>query len=92
MEAPPADRIIVALDGMEGPQALAFTAAMPELRWVKVGLELFTAAGPQVVHQLREQGKRAAQGPGGGGSRWASRAHPAGRHRAHQLEARPIRR
>lgn len=58
MEAPPADRIIVALDGMEGPQALAFTAAMPELRWVKVGLELFTAAGPQVVHQLREQGKR----------------------------------
>jgi hypothetical protein len=54
----PADRIIVALDGMDGPQALAFSAAMPELRWVKVGLELFTTAGPQVVHKLREQGKR----------------------------------
>ncbi len=70
----PAERIIVALAGLEPASALEL------------------AAGPQVVHQLREQGKRAAQGPGGGGSRWASRAHPAGRHRAHQLEARPIRR
>jgi orotidine-5'-phosphate decarboxylase len=43
---------------MEASQALAFTAAIPELRWVKVGLELFNSAGPQVVHQLREQGKR----------------------------------
>ncbi|MFM7464017.1 MAG: orotidine-5'-phosphate decarboxylase [Cyanobium sp.] len=58
MPSAPADRIIVALDGMEASQALAFTAAIPELRWVKVGLELFTSAGPQVVHQLREQGKR----------------------------------
>ncbi|MEB3194330.1 MAG: orotidine-5'-phosphate decarboxylase, partial [Cyanobacteriota bacterium] len=40
MPSAPADRIIVALDGMEASQALAFTAAIPELRWVKVGLEL----------------------------------------------------
>jgi orotidine-5'-phosphate decarboxylase len=33
-------------------------AAVPELRWVKVGLELFVAAGPAVVTQLRDQGKR----------------------------------
>ncbi|MEB3194709.1 MAG: orotidine-5'-phosphate decarboxylase [Cyanobacteriota bacterium] len=58
MPPAPADRIIVALDGMEAPRALAFAAALPELRWVKVGLELFTAAGPPVVQQLREQGKR----------------------------------
>ena len=38
--------------------ALAFAAAVPELRWVKVGLELFVAGGPSVVQQLREQGKR----------------------------------
>jgi orotidine-5'-phosphate decarboxylase len=56
--APPADRIIVALDGMDGAQALAFSAAIPELRWVKVGLELFTTAGPLVVRQLQEQGQR----------------------------------
>ena len=58
MSPAPADRIIVALDGMDGPQAVAFTGAIPELRWVKVGLELFTTAGPPVVRQLREQGKR----------------------------------
>ncbi len=52
----PADRIIVALDGMEAEQALRFAASLPELRWVKVGLELFTAAGPAVVRALRELG------------------------------------
>ena len=54
----PAERIIVALDGMAPDQALAFTAQLQGLRWVKVGLELFVQAGPQVVAQLREQGLR----------------------------------
>jgi orotidine-5'-phosphate decarboxylase len=54
----PADRIIVALDGMGPDQALAFAAAIPDLLWVKVGLELFVAGGPAVVRQLRDQGKR----------------------------------
>jgi len=53
-----ADQIIVALDGMVPEQALAFAAAVPQLRWVKVGLELFVAGGPDVVRQLRDQGKR----------------------------------
>lgn len=39
-------------------QALAFAAALPQLRWVKVGLELFVAAGPPVVQRLRQQGLR----------------------------------
>ena len=56
--ADPADRIIVALDGMAPAQARAFAAAVPELRWVKVGLELIVAGGPDVVSQLRDQGKR----------------------------------
>lgn len=54
----PAEQIIVALDGMGPDQALALVASLPQLRWVKVGLELFTAAGPGVVSQLRDQGKR----------------------------------
>jgi orotidine-5'-phosphate decarboxylase len=54
----PADRIIVALDGMAPEQALAFARSVPDLRWVKVGLELFVAGGPAVVQQLRDQGKR----------------------------------
>ena len=58
MFASPADRIIVALDGMEAGQALRFAIAILDLLWVKVGLELFTAAGPSVVRELRDQGKR----------------------------------
>lgn len=54
----PAERIIVALDGMAPDQALQFSAGIPALRWVKVGLELFVAGGPAVVAQLRDQGKR----------------------------------
>ncbi|WP_369791572.1 orotidine-5'-phosphate decarboxylase [Synechococcus sp. BL107] len=53
-----AERIIVALDGMAPDQALAFNAQVEGLRWVKVGLELFVQAGPDVVAQLRDQGLR----------------------------------
>lgn len=53
-----AEKVIVALDGMDGPSALAFVDGIPELRWVKVGLELFTLAGPEVVSALRARGLR----------------------------------
>lgn len=54
----PAERIILALDRGTAEEALALVAAIPELRWVKVGLELFTAAGPGVVRELRQRGLR----------------------------------
>ncbi|MFM7436929.1 MAG: orotidine-5'-phosphate decarboxylase, partial [Vulcanococcus sp.] len=54
----PAERLIVALDGMGAEQALVLAAGLPQLRWVKVGLELFVAAGPPVVQRLRQQGLR----------------------------------
>lgn len=54
----PADRLILALDRPDSDAALALVAAIPQLRWVKVGLELFSAAGPDVVRQLRGQGLR----------------------------------
>ena len=57
-ERHPADALILALDRPDAASALALAAAIPELRWVKVGLELFSAAGPQVVAQLRERGLR----------------------------------
>ncbi|MCP9808007.1 orotidine-5'-phosphate decarboxylase [Cyanobium sp. HWJ4-Hawea] len=56
--ADPAERIIVALDGMDPDQALAFAIGLPKLRWVKVGLELYAAGGPVVVQQLHDQGKQ----------------------------------
>ncbi len=54
----PAERIILALDRPDAEAALALAAAVPELRWAKVGLELFTAAGPGVVRELRRRGLR----------------------------------
>ena len=54
----PADRLILALDRPDASSALALVTAIPGLRWVKVGLELFTAAGPEVVNLLRECGLR----------------------------------
>ena len=43
---------------MAPDQALALSQQVDGLRWVKVGLELFVQAGPDVVAQLREQGLR----------------------------------
>ncbi|WP_415400154.1 orotidine-5'-phosphate decarboxylase [Synechococcus sp. W4D4] len=43
---------------MAPDQALAFSRGVQGLRWVKVGLELFVQAGPEVVAQLRDQGLR----------------------------------
>ena len=40
--ADPADRIIVALDGMAPEQALRFTGQVDGLRWVKVGPVSYT--------------------------------------------------
>ena len=54
----PADCIILALDRGDAEAALALAAAIPGLRWVKVGLELFTAAGPAVVRELRHRDLR----------------------------------
>jgi len=52
----PAEQIILALDRPDAAAALALVGAIPALRWVKVGLELFSAAGPAVVAELRERG------------------------------------
>lgn len=50
-------KIVVALDFAEAKQALAFTKQLdPQLCRVKVGKELFTAAGPQLVEALIDQG------------------------------------
>ena len=53
---PPAERILLALDRPDAASALELVARIPDLRRVKVGLELFTAAGPEVVRALRDRG------------------------------------
>lgn len=50
-------KIIVAMDYAEAQQALALAAQLqPSLCRLKVGKELFTAAGPQLVEQLMQRG------------------------------------
>jgi orotidine-5'-phosphate decarboxylase len=55
----PRDRLVIALDyeSLERAEALV-TQLGPEVLWYKVGLELFTAAGPEAVRALKRAGKR----------------------------------
>ena len=53
----PSKRVIVALDVPQAKDALALAARLdPKLCRVKVGKELFVAAGPEIVHRLQERG------------------------------------
>lgn len=53
----PAQRVIVALDTPDAGQALDLARSLrPEIVWFKVGLELFSSAGPAVVKDLRDLG------------------------------------
>ncbi len=51
-------RLIVALDTASWEQALEWVDRLPQVLWWKVGLELFTAVGPQIFQALKERGKR----------------------------------
>ncbi len=54
----PEERIILALDGMNELEMLNLIDILPQLVWVKVGLELFTLLGPEVIQKLRALGKK----------------------------------
>jgi orotidine-5'-phosphate decarboxylase len=56
---PVSERVITALDLPTGAAAVELAGRLgPRGRFVKVGLELFTAAGPQVVRDLQGAGKQ----------------------------------
>ncbi|WP_320676300.1 orotidine-5'-phosphate decarboxylase [Prochlorococcus sp. MIT 1300] len=52
----PADKIILALDGMEKAEAFSMVSKLSGLKWVKVGLELFVSSGPEIISNFREDG------------------------------------
>ena len=53
----PQDRLIVALDFPDAASALALVDRLDSAcRWVKVGLELFIAEGPQIISPLSARG------------------------------------
>ncbi len=58
-ELPAADRVITALDVPSADEAVALADRLGEpARFVKVGLELFSASGPAVIGQLQARRKR----------------------------------
>ena len=50
--------VMVALDFPSAEQALAFTAQFDEPIFVKIGMELFYAAGPSIVETIKRQGHK----------------------------------
>ncbi len=54
----PSEKIIVALDGMDKSNVFNLLEKIPEIIWVKVGLELFVSEGPDVLSILKDKGKK----------------------------------
>ena len=54
----PSEKIIIALDGMDKKKVFDLLEKIPEIIWVKVGLELFVSEGPDVLSILRDKGKK----------------------------------
>tara|TARA_Y100001968_G_scaffold313463_1_gene337708 strand:+ start:174 stop:899 length:726 start_codon:yes stop_codon:yes gene_type:complete len=54
----PSEKIIIALDGMDKNDVFDFTVKIPDMTWVKVGLELFTIEGPDILKMLKDKGKK----------------------------------
>lgn len=52
------DKIIVPLDVASVEDAIALVESLPEVSFWKVGLELFTSTGPQILEVLKSRQKR----------------------------------
>ena len=54
----PSEKLIIALDGLDRKNVLILLKKIPDLIWVKVGLELFVSEGPDVLSLLKDEGKK----------------------------------
>ena len=54
----PSEKIILALDGMNKQEVFSLISELPDLKWVKVGLELFVNYGPAIILDLRDKDKK----------------------------------
>ena len=52
------DKIILAIDGLDINEAKILLEKCPDIKWVKVGLELFTREGPDVIDILKKMNKK----------------------------------
>ena len=54
----PEQKIILALDGLDIDQSIKLLQKCREIQWVKVGLELFSREGPNVIQVLKKMNKK----------------------------------
>ena len=54
----PSDKIIVAIDGMDRNEAISFLKECPDISWIKVGLELFSREGPNIIKTFKDMNKK----------------------------------
>ena len=54
----PSEKIIIALDGMDKNMVFNLLEKIPQIIWVKVGLELFVNEGPDIISKLKDNGKK----------------------------------
>ena len=54
----PSEKIIIALDGMDKNAVLNLLEKIPDIIWVKIGLELFVSEGPDILSILKDKGKK----------------------------------
>jgi len=54
----PSEKIIIALDGMNKDEVFNLLEKIPEVVWVKVGLELFVSEGSDIISVLKDKGKK----------------------------------
>src|SRR4051812_40312570 len=58
-EIPPRERVIIALDYPNADDALALVRQLSgDVTIFKIGLQLFTAAGPEIVRAVRDTGAK----------------------------------
>ena len=54
----PEDKIILAIDGLNLNEAVLLLKSCPDIKWIKVGLELFSKEGPKVINIFKQMGKK----------------------------------
>ncbi len=54
----PQEKIILALDGLNKQETLTLLNSCPKVKWVKVGLEIFSKEGPELIKILKIMNKK----------------------------------
>ena len=54
----PEDKIIVAIDGLELTESLLLIKRCSKIKWVKIGLELFSREGPDAIKAFKDINKK----------------------------------